>query len=126
MQAHLLSLNDFSKPKVLDKTDAGYINIIYLILLTKGKYQSHPTMGVGIRERYRYNDDENFLMGLREDIKSQIEQFLPELGMTDISVGMNNHTLGIVIDTVNGSYALAYDTKKETMEAGASYVLKDL
>lgn len=126
MEAHLLSLNNFSKPKVLPSSDAGYIHIIYLLLLTKGRYQSHPTMGVGIRERYRYNNDEDFLVSLENDIKSQIEQFLPELQMTNITLNTNNHVLGIIIDTNNGSYVLGYDSEKSTIEAGASYILENL
>lgn len=126
MEAHLLSLNDFSKPKVLSNSNAAYANIIYLVLLSKGTFQSHPTMGVGLRERYRYNNDQNFLLNLQNDIKSQIEQFLPELQMIDITLTVKEHVLGIIIDTSTGTYALAYDSNKETIEPGASYVLEDL
>ena len=126
MEAHLLSLNKFSKPKVLPESDAGYIHIIYLLLLSKGKYQSHPTMGVGIRERYRDNNDTDFLLNLKNDIKNQIQQFIPELQLVDISLNVKDHVLGIIIDTTSGSYVMAYDTDKETMNAAATYVLNDL
>lgn len=126
MEAHLLSLNKFSKPKVLSAADASYVNIIYLILTSKGKYQSHPNMGVGLRERYRFNNGTDFLIDLQADIKSQIEQYLPELELIDVSLSMRDHVLGIIIDTTNGSYVLAYDTDKETMDAAATYVLEDL
>ena len=62
MEAHVLSLNKFSRPLVLDKTDANYMHIIYLIMLNKGKYQSHPDMGVGIRERYKFDNDKEFMV----------------------------------------------------------------
>ena len=65
MQAHLLSINDFSMPLVYDKSNAEYINIMYLLYLTKGKYQSHPDMGVGLRERYRFALDDTLLYALR-------------------------------------------------------------
>ena len=127
MEAHLLSLNNFSKPKVLDKSNAAYVNLIYLILLTKGKYQSHPDMGVGLRERYRFNNDSNFLSNLQTDIKNQVAQYLPELTMVDVSVSMkSDHILGIIIDTTEGSYVMAYDSNTEKIDAAASYVLSDL
>ena len=136
MEAHVLTLNDFSKPLVLDAGDAAYlkmsihkkflINIVYLLMTPPGRYPSHPTMGVGIRERYRYNNGTDFLLQLQGDIKSQMEQFLPELTVIDISLNVKNHILGILIDTSKGSYVLAYDSTKETMEASATYVLGDL
>lgn len=127
MEAHLLSLDNFSKPKVLEASNAAYVNIIYLLLLSKGKYQSHPDMGVGLRERYRYNNDINFLSTLQSDIKNQISQYLPELSIVDVSVNMrSDHILGIIIDTNDGSYVMAYDSKSEKIDAAASYILNDL
>lgn len=126
MEAHLLSLNSFSKPKVFDKSSAEYTHIIYLLLTSKGKYQSHPEMGVGLRERYRYNNDSNFLLSLQNDIKNQIQQFLPELDLVDITLSVKEHTLGIIIDTSEGAYVLAYDDTTTNITAAATYVLDDL
>lgn len=126
MEAHLLSLNDFYKPKVLSAADAGYMHIIYLILLSKGKYQSHPDMGVGIRERYRYSNSDSLLIDLENDIKNQIEKYLPELQLINISLNIRNNVLGIIIDTTTGAYVLAYDRNKDTMDAAATYILNDL
>lgn len=126
MEAHVLSLNNFYRPKIYEAGDAAYTNIIYLIMCPPGRYPSHPTMGVGIRERYRYNNGTDFLLSLRSDIKDQIEQFLPELQVIDISLNVKDHLLGIIIDTTDGSYVMAYDSDKETMEAAATYVLADL
>ena len=126
MQAHLLSINDFSMPLVYDKSNAEYINIMYLLYLTKGKYQSHPDMGVGLRERYRYNNDENLLTNLRNDIRDQLERFLPEVATVEIGLTVKNHILGIIIDTSDGTYVIAYDSEKNDVEAAATYVLSDL
>jgi hypothetical protein len=126
LEAHLLSLNSFNRPKVLSANDAAYTNLIYLIMLTKGKYQSHPNMGVGIRERYRHSNDTNMLITLRQDIRDQIEQYLPEITVIDVSFKITNHVLGIIIDTTSGAYVLAYNSDTEGIEAGASYVLDDL
>ena len=126
MQAHLLSLNNFGMPKVFSGTDAMYTKIVYLILLEKGKFQSHPNMGVGLRSRYRYNNNEGFLRSLQNDITNQISTYLPKLSMIDVSVNIKEHTLGIVIDTKEGAYTLAYNRSTDVLDAPATYVLEDL
>lgn len=128
MQAHLLSFNNFSRPLVLDKADAAYTNIIYLILLSKGKFQSHPDMGVGLRERYHLKTaDEKVLEDLRDDITNQMRQYLPELSFIDISVFLKNkNNLGILINCKEGSYIIGYDVTSEKAEAAATYLLSDL
>lgn len=126
MQAHVLSLNDFNRPRVYKETDSAYIEIVRLILLEPGKYQSHPTMGVGIRSRYRHNNDENFLINLQNEITAQISAFLPELTQVAVSVSIKDTILGIVINTATSTYALAYNTKDDTIDTGATYVLDDL
>lgn len=111
MEVHTLSLNDFNRPKVLTGNDAGYVAIIHLIYLEKGKFQSHPDMGVGIRSRYRFNSEENILDELQQDIRKQIEQYLPELGGT--GVVCEEIDQGLVVITINtdngGVYILEYD-----------------
>lgn len=111
MEVHTLSLNDFNRPKVLTGNDAGYVAIIHLIYLEKGKFQSHPDMGVGIRSRYRFNSEENILDELQQDIRKQIEQYLPELGGTGVVCEeIDQGLIVITIDTDNGAYVLEYDT----------------
>jgi len=125
MEAHLLSLNDFGMPLVLDDTHAMYTNIIYLLLLEKGKFQSHPNMGVDIRHRYRFNNNENFLQSLRTDISDQINTYLPELAMIDINLTIKGTTLGILINTEAGAYAIAYN-ESSGIDAPAAYILDNL
>ena len=126
MEAHVLSLNDFNMPKVFDASDSAYVHIIQLILLEPGKYQSHPNMGVGIRSKYRHNNEDNFLIDLKSDITSQITTYLPELVDVSVSITHNNHILGIIVDTSTGTYVVAYDSIADTMEAAATYVLDQL
>ena len=126
MEAHVLSLNDFNMPKVFNASDSAYVYIIYIILLEPGKYQSHPNMGVGIRSRYRYNNDDNFLIDLQSDIAKQITTYLPELSDVSVSLTHNDHVLGIIIDTSTGTYVVAYNSIEDTMDAAATYVLDDL
>ena len=126
MEAHVLSLNDFNMPKVFNASDSAYVHIIQLILLEPGKYQSHPNMGIGIRSRYRYNNDDNFLIDLKSDITNQITTYLPELTDVTVSLTHNNHILGIIVDTTTGTYVVAYNSITDTMDAAATYILDQL
>lgn len=127
MESHLLSLNEFNRPKVLGEGNAAYMHIIHLILCTPGRYPSHPTMGVGLRERYRDNNNENFLTQLQQEIKEQISQFLPELTQVEVSLSIvKGNILRIVINTAEGAYAVSYDSITETMKPATSYVLDEL
>ena len=126
MEAHVLSLNEFNRPKVFNASDSAYVHIIQLILLEPGTYQSHPTMGVGIRSRYRYNNEDNFMMNLKSDIKNQISSFLPELIDVEVTLTHSNNVLGIIIDTSTGTYVVAYNSITDVMEAAATYVLEQL
>ena len=126
MKEHVLSLNDFNMPKVFNESDSAYVLIIRLLLLEPGKFQSHPDMGIGIRSRYRFNNDENFLMNLQNDIKKQIDKYLPELSATDVTITSNNKVLGIIINTADGAYVVSYDTTTDVMQAAATHVLDEL
>lgn len=126
MKEPVLSLNAFNMPKVFEEVDSTYVLIIRLILLEPGIFQSHPKMGVGIKSRYRYNNTDDFMLNLKNDISSQISTYLPELQYTDITLTNKNNKLGIIITTDNGSYVLAYDNESNSMEAAASYILNDL
>lgn len=126
MEAHVLSLNDFNMPKVFNASDSAYVHIIYLLLLEPGKIQSHPDMGVGIRSRYRHNNDDNFLVDLKSDITNQVTTYLPWLTDISITLTCKNQILGIIIDTSTGTYVVAYDSYNDVMDAAATYVLDQL
>lgn len=126
MQAHTLSLNEFNMPQVFDGANAGYVQIVRLLLLEPGKIQSHPTMGVGLRSKYRHNNDDNFLIDLKSNIENQINAFLPELSAESVQLTLKDHVLGIVIDTTSGTYVLGYDTATDAMDVAATYVLNQL
>lgn len=126
MEAHALSLNDFGMPKVFNASDSMYVHIIQLILLDPGKFQSHPNMGVGLRTRYKFNNNDNVLDSLQEDITNQINKYLPELTGASVILTQNNHTLGIIIDTNSGIYTLAYNSVTDTMDVAPNYILNQL
>ena len=126
MKSHLMTLNDFNMPKVLEGTYSMYTNIIYLILLEPGKFQSHPTMGVGIKSRWRYNNEEGFLFNLQREIHSQIERFLPQLINVNVSLAMQDTLLHITINTETAIYELVYNSSTDELNSPATYVLDEL
>ena len=127
MKEHVLSLNDFNMPKVFDASNSIYILIVRIILLEPGTFQSHPEMGIGIKSRYRYGTiDDAFLSTLKNDISKQLETYLPSLASTDIVLTVNGNTLGIIIDTEDGAYVLAYNSDTNILDTAATYVLDDL
>ena len=46
--------------------------------------------------------------------------------MTDVRLNIRDNVLGIIIDTAEGAYAIAYNSDEETMNAAATYVLGNL
>lgn len=123
---HLLSLNNFSMPKVLDNTDAQYVLIVRLLLLEPGTFQSHPNMGIGLRSRYRFRNDDDLLASLGNDIKNQLTKYLPLLQVNEVKLTIVKNTLNIIIDTADGAYVLAYDEQNNTLDTAPSYILADL
>lgn len=126
MKSHLMSLNDFSMPKVLEGVHSMYTNLIYLILLEPGKFQSHPTMGVGIRSRWRYNNEEGFLYNLQKEIQDQVLRFLPELVNVKVSLAIQDTLLHISINTEDAIYELVYNGSTDELNTPATYVLDEL
>ena len=130
MKEHVFSLNDFNMPKVYEEKDANYILIIRLLLLDPGKYQSHPTMGIGLSTKYRFgsNKNDNILQSLQADIKEQMSKFLPQVSYKNIELVLDNsNRLGIIIETdEGGAYVIGYDAETQGIEAAASYVLDNL
>ena len=126
MQEHVLSINNFNMPKVYDKSDATYMLIVRLLLLEPGKFQSQPYMGIGLKSKYRYNNQEGFLQTLQNDIKNQMSMYLPQLSFTDITLTIKDRILGIIINTNDGAYVVAYDNDKNSIDAAATYILDNL
>lgn len=127
MEAHVLSLNNFNAPRVFKGETAEAIHIVYLILLDKGKFQTHPDMGVGLRTEYRWRHDENVLFALQNEIERQINTYLPNISLNDIQLTLTgDHVLGIIIVANNTSYVMAYNTDTSAFQFGkdAEYILQ--
>lgn len=113
-----LSVDDFNRPKILEGREAISTLLVHLILLEPGTYASHPTMGVGLVSRYRYNDEES-LKQLQQDIEEQITTFLPEFEAVDVNVYMDRHSPTkntnneIVIEIEVDGVIYKYETEKQ-------------
>lgn len=100
---YLLDINNFENPAILKDQEAIAALLTRLILLEPGTNPLFPTMGVGIVSNYRYmmQDKEQ---ELKDDIKNQIEMFLPEAECTNVNLVYNpDKTIDIEItvdDTV--------------------------
>lgn len=122
----MLSLNDFNMPKVFNNKHADAIHVVYLILLDKGKFQSHPNMGVGLRTEWRFRSESDILHLLQDEIYDQINTYLPDADVTDIQITLNDeHKLGIIITCGDSSFPIAYDTANDTLQFGkdAEYII---
>lgn len=113
-----LSVDDFNRPKILEGREAISTLLVHLILLEPGTYASHPTMGVGLVSRYRYNDEES-LEQLQQDIEEQITTFLPEFEAVDVNVYMDRHSPTkntnneIIIEIEVDGVIYKYETEKQ-------------
>lgn len=108
---YTLSTNEFGKPRILTGDDATGQLLVHLILLEPGTYTEHPDMGVGLVSKWRYSTY-NKISNLQEEIKKQIDTYLPDLGDTTVKVELQkNHELYIGI-LCNGTL-YKYETNKQ-------------
>lgn len=82
---HLLTTDEFNKPKVVDGKDAIAKKLLTLLTMNPGTDMLHPEMGVGIVNRYRYADKDD-LSDLQKEIDDQIAVYLPIYSAVSVSV----------------------------------------
>ena len=109
LREYVLSINEFVQPKVLKGESAAFIDIIRLFLLEPGTNQTHPDMGIGIRSRYRFSDTSE-ISTLKQEVKSQIETYLPNLLVMDVQVEIYGTTVAIFISSQDEVFAVGYNT----------------
>lgn len=103
-----MSIDEFNNPKVYADERAIMMLITRLVLLNPGTIQSHPAMGVGLVENYRYAM-EGEEVKLRSAIIEQISKFLPQLQAADVQVEFNNNTFYIGVTIDNTVFMVMYD-----------------
>ena len=108
----LLEIGDFDVPKELKGIYADAQQIINLLFLNPGTYQTFPEMGIGL-DKYRYDIWDSVLSTkINQKIRSQIMRFLPHLASAEVEVTQNNGILGIGIQ-INNELVLIKSTKKD-------------
>lgn len=111
---YLLSINKFDRPRKLVDVEgqaaATQMLITRLILLEPGTIQSHPDMGVGLKSKYHFGNMEDIQV-LEDDIKDQIQKYLP--GLYDASVRVTQYNDKIIhINIISNDlvYTANFDT----------------
>lgn len=81
-----LSIDDYSKPKVLYGMNAKTSRLLKLLYMKPGTFPSSPDMGINISS-YKFElMNSEVTAKIQSKIESQVEQYLPELHITDIMV----------------------------------------
>lgn len=111
IKEYSLSVNDFKEPQEYEDGATIFVLIKRLILLNPGTYPNHPDMGVGLIRYWRHSDmDET--TSLETKIREQIETYLPQLNLYDVSLTKkSNNELAIIIKV--GEITLAMETTED-------------
>lgn len=122
LREYLLSVDNFTKPKVVTGMKAVGIIIIRLIELIPGTNPLHPRMGIGL-SRYRHITSEQ-LNELQNVVEEQMSTYLPpEFQATQISldIGVEQYLkISMIINGVN----YQYDTKDSNTPVQLSEVIQ--
>ena len=90
-----------------------------LLLLNPGTIQSHPNMGVGLVQNYRYS-----LQGaevqLQADYRNQIDTYLPQFTGAEVAVKFSDHQFQIFVQINNTAFAWLYDIDEDQITANYS------
>lgn len=112
---YTMSVNKIKRPIVLTDKDAIYVLLVRLALLEPGTNQAFPTMGLGLRSKYRYSFADN-LQALINDYKGQIETYLPSLQLVEITGKVEDKTLLLKVNIDNQIiYPILINTETMTL-----------
>ncbi len=110
---YFMSLDNFNRPAMLEGDQAVALLIARLILLEPGSDPLHPGMGVGIKSRFRYGDQN--LTELQQEIQTQIANWLPEFS-SDVAAVLTitpDKVLNIEVSISDGSQVYKYSISFE-------------
>jgi len=85
-----------------------------MLLLNPGTIQTHPNMGVGLVQRYRYSM-EGAEVQLQSDIRFQIDNYLPQFQGANVTVRFKNKGFQIFITLDNMIFAFLYDIENNKL-----------
>lgn len=108
---YFISLDKFNRPAEVTGEKAEAVLLARLILMNPGSNPLHPSMGIGIKQRYRFSMDK--LPELQKEIQEQMNQYLPEFA-DDLSINIiltPDKILNIEIMTATTVYTLTMDVE---------------
>ena len=107
-----LSVDEFNMPKVYKDSRAVMVQLTRLILLAPGQIQSHPNMGVGLVQNYRYAQ-EGSESDLQSTIVQQIDEYLPNYRGAVVQVEYKNRKTFISITIEDTIFMIMYDNNND-------------
>ena len=108
------SIDDFNEPRKYRNAKAVMALLTRLLLLNPGTIQSHPDMGVGLVQKYRYSL-EGAEVQLQSDYKNQIDTYLPQFVGANVTVRFVDHMFQIFVTIDNNVFAFLYETETNTV-----------
>lgn len=105
---YMLSVDNLSRPKVVEGTEAIASLIIRLLLLNPGSDPLHPEMGVGL-ESFRFCL--NRIDDLESRIKAQLETFMKEFAYSEVRVVEITEEKICNIEITIGNVIFVYDSR---------------
>lgn len=105
---YMLSIDNLSRPKIVEGTEAIATLIIRLLLLNPGADPLHPEMGVGL-EDFRFCIDR--IQELEERIKDQMAMYLPEFAFSNVKVVEITAEKICNIEITVGNTVFVYDSR---------------
>lgn len=112
---YTMSVNKIKRPIVLTDKDAIYVLLARLALLDPGTNQAFPGMGLGLRSKYRYSFADK-INSLVSEYKKQIETYLPNLQLVEVSGKVEDKTLILRVNIDNEViYPIVINTDSMTL-----------
>lgn len=108
MNEYLISVDNYKKPKVVSGNKGNYYFILRLMIMEAGTNPLFPLMGLGLRRRCRFITEDE-IPDIQIELNKQIETYLPDLMITNISMEMDNGTLRITISSDEEQYNYSSD-----------------
>lgn len=98
----LFTTDKYNKPMVLKDKDAVAILLLRLLVMVPGTNRKHPEMGIDIRGRYEYCEEDE-VDELNTEIQTQIKTYLPQFNTSSVNCITEGRDMKIAIkvdDTV--------------------------
>lgn len=108
MNEYLISVDNYKKPKVISGNKGNYYFILRLMIMEPGTNPLFPLMGLGLRRRARFITEDE-IPDIQIELNKQIETYLPDLMITNISIEMDNGALRITISSDEEQYNYSSD-----------------